>query len=57
MVLVVHDLTEGWSFKQGDDDSENAWLPVKKVPTNVHLDLIEHAKYVITYYRFRYHPM
>jgi beta-mannosidase len=39
-------LTEGWQFKQKDDDAENAWLDVKKVPTNVHLDLMEHGKYV-----------
>jgi beta-mannosidase len=39
-------LTERWSFKQSDDMAEEAWLSVKKVPTNVHLDLIEHGKYV-----------
>lgn len=39
-------LTEGWTFKQADDTAENAWLSVKKVPTNVHLDLIEHGKCV-----------
>lgn len=53
MALTVHTLTDGWSFKQGDDDSENAWLSVKRVPTNVHLDLIEHSKYVVTWYRHR----
>lgn len=37
-------LSEGWQFKQADDADENAWLSVKKVPTNVHLDLIEHGK-------------
>jgi beta-mannosidase len=37
-------LTEGWQFKQTEDTSENAWLSVKKVPTNVHLDLMEHGK-------------
>jgi beta-mannosidase len=37
-------LKEGWSFKQTDDASAEAWLSVQKVPTNVHLDLIEHGK-------------
>lgn len=39
-------LTNGWQFKQKDEEAEDAWLDVKKVPTNVHLDLIEHGKYV-----------
>ena len=40
-------LSEGWTFKQADDTAEDPWLSVKKVPTNVHLDLIEHGKYVV----------
>lgn len=48
----VCSLTDGWAFKQADDASENAWLPVKKVPTNVHLDLIDHAKYVAHVLRY-----
>lgn len=39
-------LTDGWQFKQTDDTADNAWLSVKRVPTNVHLDLMEHGKYV-----------
>jgi beta-mannosidase len=39
-------LSDGWKFKQSDDTAENAWLSVKRVPTNVHLDLTEHGKYV-----------
>ena len=35
--VVVQDLKESWEFKQTDLDS---WMPVKTVPTNVHLDLI-----------------
>lgn len=42
--LTVYDLTSGWSFRQTDDPSEDAWLPVARVPTNVHLDLIDHEK-------------
>lgn len=45
--LSVHRLTDGWSFKQADDEAKESWMTVKKVPTNVHLDLIEHGKYVI----------
>ena len=42
--LTVHRLFDGWTFKQSDDTAEHAWLSVKRVPTNVHLDLIEHGK-------------
>jgi hypothetical protein len=45
--LKVDQLSEGWSFKQSDDTSKEAWMPVKKVPTNVHLDLIDNGKYVL----------
>jgi len=46
--LASHHLTEGWTFKQADDSGQGAWLPVARVPTNVHLDLIDNSKYVIT---------
>lgn len=35
--MLVHELKFQWEFKQTDLDS---WMPVKTVPTNVHLDLI-----------------
>lgn len=41
--MTLHD---GWSFKQSDDDSENAWMSVKRVPSTVHQDLIDNGKYV-----------
>ncbi|KAF1954771.1 glycoside hydrolase [Byssothecium circinans] len=46
MATAMHTqtLTEGWTFKQADDTSEQAWLPVKRVPTNVHLDLIDNGR-------------
>jgi hypothetical protein len=47
--LTIHQLTDGWTFKQAQDEGEDAWLPVKRVPTNVHLDLIDNGKYVITW--------
>jgi beta-mannosidase len=42
--LTSQVLTTGWSFKQTDDDSEAAWMPVARVPTNVHLDLMDNKK-------------
>jgi len=47
--MSTHHLTSNWTFKQSDDTSENVWLPVKRVPTNVHLDLIDNGRYVITW--------
>lgn len=49
IALAVCPLTEGWTFKQADGDGEDAWMPVRRVPTNVHLDLIDNGKYVITW--------
>lgn len=46
--LSIHRLAEGWTFKQADDEAEEAWMSVKKVPSNVHLDLMDHGKYVLT---------
>lgn len=39
--MDTHELNKGWSFKQADNDD---WLPVKHVPTNVHLDLMDNKK-------------
>lgn len=50
--MTVHNLTEGWTLKQADNTGGDAWMPVKKVPTNVHLDLIDNGKYVITWGSF-----
>ncbi|KAG9665180.1 putative beta-mannosidase, partial [Aureobasidium melanogenum] len=35
--VLVQELKDSWEFKQTDLDN---WMPVKTVPTNVHLDLI-----------------
>lgn len=35
------ELKECWTFKQTDTEK---WLPVKRVPTNVHLDLMDNKK-------------
>jgi len=45
MSIIVHQLDHGWSFGQADDGNHE-WLPVAVVPTNLHLDLLKHRKYV-----------
>jgi beta-mannosidase len=35
--LEAKDLSDGWEFSQA---GSNEWLPVARVPTNIHLDLI-----------------
>jgi hypothetical protein len=39
------ELSTDWVFKQTDNSDPNAWLPVKKVPSTVHQDLIDNKKY------------
>ncbi len=39
------DLATGWEFKATDDTAPGAWLPVEKVPSVVHLDLMKNDKY------------
>ncbi|KAL4734822.1 glycoside hydrolase superfamily [Aspergillus similis] len=39
-----HVLSEGWSFKDSDDQSPDAWLPVPTVPSVVHQDLQANGK-------------
>jgi len=41
--MAVHELSQGWQFKQTDGEE---WLSVAKVPTNVHLDLMDNKLYV-----------
>ncbi|AEO64472.1 glycoside hydrolase family 2 protein [Thermothielavioides terrestris NRRL 8126] len=36
----VHTLSTGWEFKC---DTDEKWLPVAEVPTNVHIDLMHHG--------------
>lgn len=40
-------LSEGWSFKQSDDESADAWMPVASIPSVVHQDLEANKKYVL----------
>ncbi|KIY03430.1 uncharacterized protein Z520_00121 [Fonsecaea multimorphosa CBS 102226] len=44
MATVTIGLNSGWQCRQSDDISENAWLPVSKVPTTTHLVLQENGK-------------
>jgi beta-mannosidase len=39
------ELKTGWQLKQQDDPKEE-WLPVKKIPSQVHVDLLANEKYV-----------
>lgn len=39
--MQIQELAAGWSFKQTDTEE---WMPVAKVPTNVHLDLMDQKK-------------
>ena len=39
------ELRNGWSFKQVGGSDADPWLPVKKVPSEVHQDLMDNGKY------------
>lgn len=39
-------LEGGWVFKQEDDASSDPWLPVSRVPTQIHMDLLNNKKCV-----------
>jgi hypothetical protein len=40
------ELSSGWKFKQTDATGDDIWSTVAKVPSVVHLDLLEHKKHV-----------
>lgn len=42
------ELSDGWSFKQSDSSSDG-WLSVKKMPTQIHMDLLNYKK-CVTYF-------
>ncbi|OTA85292.1 glycoside hydrolase family 2 protein [Hypoxylon sp. CO27-5] len=44
MAVTMHPLEHGWTFRQSDSSSGDDWLPVEKVPTQVHIDLIANNK-------------
>lgn len=39
--MAVQEVSSGWQLKQTDTED---WLPVARVPTNVHLDLMDNKK-------------
>ena len=41
-----HLLETGWQLKYTRDGGEDEWLSVRRVPTNVHLDLIDNRMLV-----------
>ncbi|SPJ78226.1 related to beta-mannosidase [Fusarium torulosum] len=41
--VQTFDLATGWRFRR-TDEGDDAWMPVEKVPTVVHLDLINNKK-------------
>jgi beta-mannosidase len=43
MALSRTQLSSGWRFKQQDWPAEE-WLPVAKVPSQVHMDLVANKK-------------
>ncbi|KAI1745507.1 family 2 glycosyl hydrolase [Xylaria scruposa] len=46
MARSRHDLSHGWQFREhnGSSSNESPWLPVQKVPTQVHVDLLANKK-------------
>ncbi|KAI5862460.1 glycoside hydrolase family 2 protein [Durotheca rogersii] len=44
MARTRHPLDRGWTFRLDDDASADSWLPVQKVPSQVHLDLLANNK-------------
>ncbi|XXG97371.1 hypothetical protein Hte_003670 [Hypoxylon texense] len=44
MALARYGLGHGWTFRQSENSSSEDWLPVQKVPSQVHMDLIANKK-------------
>jgi len=46
MSRLRHGLSSGWQFRGYGDNSpeETGWLPVQKVPAQVHMDLLANGK-------------
>jgi beta-mannosidase len=39
-------LRTGWLLRDADNNTPEAWLPVEKAPSSVHVDLLANGKYV-----------
>jgi hypothetical protein len=46
-LFETRDLSRNWSFKQADDTAKDAWLPVKRIPSTVHQDLVDNKRCVL----------
>ncbi|KAI9148243.1 glycoside hydrolase family 2 protein [Paramyrothecium foliicola] len=44
MLRSQHQLSDGWKVRQADDSAEEAWLPARDIPTQIHLDLLANEK-------------
>lgn len=44
MQKSTRELKTGWSMKQAGDNTNECWIPVEKVPSQVHIDLIANKK-------------
>lgn len=44
MAFSEQRLSAGWSFKDRDDETPDAWMPVPVVPSTVQQDLIANKK-------------
>lgn len=44
MAFFKQPLSTGWTFKDRDDETPDAWTPVRAVPSTVQQDLIENKK-------------
>ncbi|KAJ5244100.1 hypothetical protein N7489_004196 [Penicillium chrysogenum] len=44
MAFSKQPLSTGWTFKDRDDETPGAWMPVRTVPSTVQQDLIENKK-------------
>jgi hypothetical protein len=42
-MLQSTELSKGWVFRQ-NDTADSEWMPVKRVPSTVHQDLIDNNK-------------
>ncbi|KAH6867852.1 glycoside hydrolase superfamily [Thelonectria olida] len=44
MQLSTQELKTGWSMRRREDQSQDPWLPVQQVPSQVHIDLLANEK-------------
>lgn len=47
MQKLTQELSTGWVMKEHGGSTISSWLPVKKVPSQVHIDLLANKKSVL----------